>query len=47
MKKSTKIITSAVTAVALFLGVSGAVYASESVKTEENDAAEINEIEEC
>ncbi|MBP5298224.1 MAG: hypothetical protein J6Z09_03650 [Lachnospiraceae bacterium] len=46
MKKSTKIITSAVTAAALLLGVSGAVYASESNKTTENETAELNEIAE-
>ncbi len=46
MKKSTKIITSAVTAAALLLGVSGAVYASESSKLTENETAELNEIAE-
>lgn len=46
MKKSTKIITSAVTAAALLLGVSGAVYASESSKLAENETAELNEIAE-
>lgn len=46
MKKSTKIITLAVTAAALLLGVSGAVYASESSKLTENETAELNEIAE-
>lgn len=46
MKKSTKIITSTVTAAALLLGVSGAVYASESSKLTENETAELNEIAE-
>lgn len=46
MKKSTKIITSAVTAAALLLGVSGAMYASESSKLTDNETAELNEIAE-
>ena len=44
MKKSVKIITSAATAVALLLGVSGAVYASEKTGTEAED--ELNKTEE-
>ena len=44
MKKSIKILTSAATAVALLLGVSGAVYASEKTGTEAED--ELNKAEE-